>query len=396
MRNIWTVFKKEIYRVLSDVRLILTVFILPGLSIFIIYSIMGSVITTQMSEVEEHVSKLYVENLPGEIETLMDVTMNYEIVDTETLERETLDANILDGTFDLAIIFPEDFMTSIENFETMTPPSLDVLYNQGRQHSQAAFSRFNRVLGMFHENTVISRLDDPSDYQVYLLSSENIVDERTLAGQGFAMLMPMLVIIFLFAGAMSIGPDAIAGEKERGTIATLLVTPIRRSQLAMGKVASLSLLSLVSALSSFLGIILSLPRLMAMDERLPDMGVYTASDYFVILILLMSTVIFIVALIAILSTYAKTIKEASMLIMPFYFIAIIIGVMNSFGADASDSLVVHLVPIYSTVNMLTAIMTFEYTMLNLLATVISSVAYTILFIFILNKMFNSEKVMFQK
>jgi sodium transport system permease protein len=76
----------------------------------------------------------------------------------------------------------------------------------------------------------------------------------------------MLIIMFLFSGAMSIGPDSIAGEKERGTIATLLVTPVKRSEIAIGKVMSLSIISLFSATSSFIGIMLSLPKLLQMEE----------------------------------------------------------------------------------------------------------------------------------
>ncbi|MFQ7035420.1 MAG: ABC transporter permease subunit [Candidatus Borkfalkia sp.] len=52
---------------------------------------------------------------------------------------------------------------------------------------------------------------------------------------------------------MGIAPESIAGEKERGTIATLLVTPIKRSELVVGKVLSLSALSSLSAISSFIG-----------------------------------------------------------------------------------------------------------------------------------------------
>ncbi|MCK7484352.1 MAG: ABC transporter permease subunit [Bacillus subtilis] len=62
-------------------------------------------------------------------------------------------------------------------------------------------------------------------------------------------LLPMLVVMFMFTGAMAIGPESIAGEKERGTIATLLVTPVKRREIALGKVFSLGVLSLISAAS---------------------------------------------------------------------------------------------------------------------------------------------------
>ncbi len=395
MRNVMTVFKKEIYRVISDKRLVLTVFIVPGLSIFLIYSLMGTIISSQMTEAETHTAKIYAEHLPSSIETIMDDQMRYEIVE-ETYTRDELETMILEGNLDLVMIFDEDFTAQIEAYQGSALPSIEVLYNQSEQHSQGAFSRFQGVMATFHEQVIIERLENPEDYQVYTLSPSNIMDERAAAGAGFAMLMPMLIVIFLFAGAMSIGPDAIAGEKERGTIATLLVRPVKRSSIALGKVLSLAVLSLLSALSSFIGIILSLPRLMQMDDNLPDVSIYGVSEYLLILALLMSTVLFIVALISILSAYAKTIKEASMLIMPFYFIAIIVGVMNSFGADTSDAALVHLIPIYGPINVLSGILMFDFMLINLIITILSSLLYTAILIVVLNKMFSSEKIMFQK
>mgnify|MGYP002564867313 CR=1 FL=1 len=74
------------------------------------------------------------------------------------------------------------------------------------------------------------------------------------------------MMVFLFSGCMAVAPESIAGEKERGSIATLLVTPLGRGELAMGKVISLGCISLLSGASSFLGTMLSLPKLMGAGD----------------------------------------------------------------------------------------------------------------------------------
>lgn len=88
----------------------------------------------------------------------------------------------------------------------------------------------------------------------------------------------MLMLIFLYSGCMSIAPDSIAGEKERGTLATMLVTPMKRGNLAVGKILSLGTLALLSGLSSFIGTITSLPKMMggAMDGM--NTAVYGAGN----------------------------------------------------------------------------------------------------------------------
>lgn len=73
-------------------------------------------------------------------------------------------------------------------------------------------------------------------------------------------------------------PESIAGEKERGTIATLLVTPMRRSSLALGKVFSLSIIALLAGCSSFIGTFAALPKMMGGELTGVDSSVYTPMD----------------------------------------------------------------------------------------------------------------------
>lgn len=404
MRNIFTIFSKEIYRVVSDLRLVVMVFLLPGLSIFLMYTLMGNVIQDQATAIQEHQIILYEDNMPDTLKQQLigldlgdDRVLNIELHSVQNQTDDELADRVRDGDIDIVLLFDEDFETAIVEYQTMSLPSLKVFYNYGRQQSSFSYNQVMTIIRAYEESVRISRLDDPEHYFVFeTVFAENTVDERQMAGQGLAMLMPMLIIIFLFAGAMSIGPDAIAGEKERNTIATLLITPTKRSEIALGKVISLSVLSLMSAISAFIGIILSLPNLMMLENGAGELNIYRFSDYLSILIVLMSTVLLIVGLISIISAYAKTIKEASMLIMPFYFITLIVGIVTSFGAEPNQAFIIHLIPIYGAVNLLSGIFVFNWGMLNLMAVVISSVVYTAIFVYVLNKMFNSEKIMFQK
>ncbi len=403
MRNMWTIFKKEIFRVVSDARLVVMVFILPGLAIFLMYTLMGNVLQDQATAIQEHRIVLYQSNMPSSIRTQLeglelddDSRLNIEINDASSYRAEVLTEKVREGDIDIVLLFDENFETAIIDYQNTDLPRLKVYYNYGRQQSNFSYNQVMSVIRNYEESVRISRLEEPEYYFVFQTEfAEDTVDERQMAGQGLAMLMPMLIVIFLFAGAMSIGPDSIAGEKERNTIATLLITPTKRSEIALGKVMSLSTLALISALSSFIGIILSLPNLM-MIENGGDLNIYGFGEYLAILFVLMATVLVIVGLISVISAYAKTIKEASMLIMPFYFITLIVGIVTSFGADPNQGLLVHFVPIYGAVNLLSGIFVFNWSIVNLLVVVLSSIVYTTGFIYLLNKMFNSEKIMFQK
>ncbi|QMS85529.1 ABC transporter permease [Candidatus Xianfuyuplasma coldseepsis] len=397
MKNAMTIFKKEFYRVMSDRRLIFTAILLPGLAIYVMYSFMGNAIGNEVEDIQEHTIILYQENMPDDITTLVNNSeYDIEIHDFNEMSFDDIKDRILQGQIDLLVRFPADFETSIENYETSEVPEVYTYYNPGEKYSSNAYGVFGGILRTYRNSVSLDRFGD--DVYVFYTDLTNedhvIMDEEKATGQGFASLMPMLIIMFLFSGAMSIGPDSIAGEKERGTIATLLVTPIKRSELAIGKVISLSLIALMSAASSFVGIMLSLPRLMQGQEL--DTNIYGLSEYLMLFGVLLATVLVIVGLVSMISAYAKSIKEASMLILPLYFVSIIVGVSTMFSGEASANLWVYLVPIYSSVNMLISVLTFEVVPLHFLLMVVSSVLYVGILIYIINKLFQSEKVMFSK
>lgn len=411
MKNIITIFKKEFYRVMSDRRLIFTTIILPGLAIYIMYTAMGGALDNNTAQLDNHKMIVYTENMPNEFLLYMnqEIPANPDFYDAdETTEEEILQL-LKDGEIDLYIKFEEDFLSRIDDYqsENYVLPNIDMYYNPGELYSENTLQHFYTYLGSYLQ----SKATDPDRYgQAYYIAVFNKDNEENGyrayeiqypnkgIGQGLAMLLPMLIIMFLFSGAMSIGPDSIAGEKERGTIATLLITPVKRFEIAVGKVLSLSVISLFSAVSSFTGIILALPKLIPDNDatNTPIYEVYSILDFLMLFSILFVTVLVIVGLISVISAYAKTIKEASTLILPFYFVTVIVGISTMFSGSGAQDNIIYLIPIYNSVNMIIAILTFEVIPTHYILTVVSSVLYVSVFIFILNRLFQSETIMFKK
>lgn len=389
MRSIWTIFKKEWDRVIKDKRLILTVMILPGLMIFLIYSFMGSALQSMEDNLPSQIALV---NPPQSFLDLLDgdAYSKWTIETIQANEVESYKDQIDEGNWQYVIHFPDSFETDIL---LLGKPMAWIYYNQNEMASSVIYQSMQSVLYIYHQQWVQNRYGDTTIFELDTQSIE--LDENKQQGQVMSLLLPMLTIMFLFSGAMAIGPESIAGEKERNTIATLLVTPVKRSHIAIGKVLSLSVLSLLSALSSFIGIITSLPKLMQSSEL--DMSIYSVMDYAQILFLLFSTVFVIVGIIAIVSAYAKNLKEAGTLIMPFYIITNLVGLSSMLGSGANTNLFAYLIPIYNTVQSLTAILTFEAnTWLYVLISVLANIGYLVIFISILRLMFQNEKIMFAK
>jgi sodium transport system permease protein len=200
--------------------------------------------------------------------------------------------------------------------------------------------------------------------------------------------------MLLFSGCMAVAPESISGEKERGTIASLLVTPAKRSHIAIGKILALSIMALISGASSTLGIVLSLPKLMG-DTVTINGSVYGVTDYLMLAVIILSTVLVLITIISIISAYAKTVKEAGTYVTPLMIASMLIGLTGMFGSTAQNP-ALYLIPIYNSVQSMMGIFSFETNIAHILITVVANITFTGVGVFVLTRMFNSEKIMFNK
>ena len=209
-------------------------------------------------------------------------------------------------------------------------------------------------------------------------------------------MLPMLLLIFLYSGCIAVAPESIAGEKERGTIATMLITPIKRSDIAIGKICALALIALLSGISSAAGTILSLPKLMGGAVEGLSGDVYAVSDYLMLGVVVISTVLLLITLISIISAFAKSVKEAQTAVVPLMIIVMLIGITAMFGSGAKTDFYYYLIPIYNSVQCMVGIFSFDFQVTNILISIVSNLIYTLIGVWMLARMFNSEKIVYSK
>lgn len=390
MRNsIFTIMKKELSRFFGDRRLMVSI-LMPGFLIYIMYSFMGNAMGDMYSIGEDFVPTAYVVNLPDSVKMLSE-SAGMELITIEENQIPEIKAQVESQTFGLLAVFPEGFDAAVMAYETTsaTPaPHVALYYNSASTDSQATYSTMSAILNAF-ESSMANKFDVNTDGDIYDLATDEDV-----AGMLFASLMPMLLMMFLYSGCASVAPESIAGEKERGTIATMLITPTRRSDIAIGKIISLAIIALLSGASSALGTILSLPKLMGgvMDEM--NTNIYSVSDYLLLSAVILSTVLLLVTIISILSAYAKTIKEAQTYGTPLMLLNTLTGASAMFGGGASQELLHYCIPLYNSVQCITGIFSFSAMPAGVAVTVAVNGVLTILGVVILARMFNSEKIIY--
>lgn len=390
--NTFTIMRKELARFFRDKRLVLTTVLLPGLMIYIIYSFMGSSMMNGLMPDENYVAKAYVQNMPGELKADIE-SLTAEWTDVDAGEAENIKQSIRDKEADVLVVFPEDFVQIVQNYDVATgadAPNVEIYYNSTEPDSEQLYGNVRSLLSDY-ENSLANKLDiNAGDIQYDCATKEDVT------GMLFSMLLPMLLMTFLYSGCASIAPESIAGEKERGTIATLLVTPMKRSSLALGKVFSLSIIALLSGLSSFVGTLLSLPSLVGGMTMGIDSAVYSVTDYALLLGIILSTVLVLVSVISVISAFSKSTKEAGTAVSPLMIVVVFISLMPMFATGTSYPLFTYGIPLLNSVLCMSGIFSFTYTPVLVGVTILVNILCAGLLIFVLTKIFNSEKAMFSR
>ena len=392
--GIMTVFRKELARFFGDKRMVFTVLLLPGLMIYLMYSIMGTAFTNLYAESDATTYTVWAIHLPESIHNAAAGQTGLIFEQEQPANIDAVKEAIAAKEKTLCVVFPENFDEVVANYapgENTIAPNVEIYFNSSDPASSGAYDRLYAMLDAY-ESSLSNRFDINRGGQ----DSFDLADSKDTTGMLFSSMMPMLLMIFLFSGCMAIAPESIAGEKERGTIAALLVTPIKRSEIAVGKIMALSVLALLSGVSSTAGTILSLPKLMGGFQDGFSADLYSGMDYLLLCIVILSTVLLLVALISIISAYAKTVKEAQTTVTPLMIVVILIGVTAMFGAGAKSGVAAYLIPLYNSVQCMIGLFSFQFVPINLLITVACNLVYTGICVYCLTKMFQSEKIMFSR
>ena len=379
-----TIFKKELARFFGDKRMVASI-LLPGILIYVLYSFMGNAMMNQFGEEEDPSYIIDAVNLPASVLALSE---GMPLIWSETDDPESVKEAITnqEGLSSVLAVFPEDFDAAVAAGSSI--PQIALYYNSVSTSSQGAYQTVLLLLDAY-ESSISNVFDINSGDAQYDLASE-----EDMTASIFSMMLPMLLMMFLFSGCMAVAPESIAGEKERGTIATLLVTPAPRSSIALGKILALSIISILSGASSAVGTILSLPKLMGGTAEISG-NVYGISDYLALAVVILSTVLVLVTLISIISAFAKSAKEAQSFVTPLMIVVMLLGVTAMFGNVAED-LIWYCIPLYNSVQCMSGIFSFQLSAPGLWITAGINLSTAVLGVFILTRMFRSETVIFSK
>lgn len=240
---------------------------------------------------------------------------------------DDLDLDRLDrGEVDLILSVPDDFYTSLEHGEGTGAgprPALRLHARPNDDRSRLAARRLTPLLDVWKHGLRRARLArrglPPHFSEPYELRDPTSVASLDVQGRVTDMMIrvfPFMLVMWSLAGALYPAVDICAGEKERGTMETLLITPAGREEIVLGKFLTIWVFSAGTALLNLLS--MGITTLM-IGELLPHGGLSPAALFWCVLLCLPQAALFSAVSLAI-GAYARSSKEGQYYLMPLFLV----------------------------------------------------------------------------
>jgi sodium transport system permease protein len=331
---IFTIFKKELKDTLRDRRTLIMMLVIPLLIFPMIMSIFVSV---SASFAEDSANKTIKIGFVGEADSY--VKEQLELLPAEFGKKEivvykdtvALKADVKKDSIQLGIYTASDFNQQMSDLK---PAPLTIFFDATdvgmKERAEAYLKTIEEIARQ--ERYLELKLDEAQLRPLTIIYS-NVASTKEMIGKLAGGILPYIFIAFGFMGCMYPAIDLFTGEKERGTIETLLTTPVARWQILFGKMGVVVLSGLLAASCALLGLFLSIEVMDIVDDPMileVVHGVLSVKFIATLYALLLPLTIFFAGVMIPIAVYAKSFKEAQSIITPLNIVLVLPAMVGFF------------------------------------------------------------------
>lgn len=311
-------------------------------------------------------------------------------------------SRIEDKELRAAVEFPADFERQADSGQTPPDSAVKIYYYDEEVRSELARRNIEHILEEYKDTLVERRLAerdlDASVLQPFEARAENVASAERVGGATVGGFIPYIIILLTLTGAMYPAIDLTAGEKERGTIETILASPVSRASLATGKFLTVLTASLCTALLSLASLAVS-SRFSsslggAMDEAMSFSVTLSGKNIVAMLVMVLPVAVMFSAALLAIALLAKSYKEAQSYISPLMIVVILPAVSAMLPGIELDNRLA-LVPILNVSLVSKELITgiYHWNLIGLIF--VSSCAYAAIALAVAGMAFRRESVLFR-
>ncbi|HXC33147.1 MAG TPA: ABC transporter permease [Verrucomicrobiae bacterium] len=400
LRYIGVVYRKELTDSLRDRRTVISMIVVPLLVMPLLTIGMGILSVTLVGQALKEIPKVMIlggEDSPRVVAELEQVK-DLQVVPAKADYAE----EISDKRVRAAVEIPPGFEARLAAGD---PATVKIYMYEGELKSGFGAERLQRFFRELRDRTIRERLQaralPDSLVRPFEIDEKNVAPPEKVGGEILGGMVPYFVILLCLTGAMYPAMDLTAGEKERGTIETILCSPISRTHLVLGKFLMVLTASIATAVLSIASMAFSfgvgkkmlLGALHGAADSALKITVTGKAVVSIFVVVLPLAVFFSAALLA-LSLFAKSFKEAQSYISPLMIVVVLPAVAALLpGVELNPALA--MVPVLNTSLVSKEIITGTYHWGLIALIFLSSSVYAAAAIAIAVKLFQREDVLFR-
>ena len=344
MKTALIIFKKELMDTLRDRRTLIVMIIIPLLLFPMLLTLSTKIMMKQKKEAQEKTLSLAIitnDNADGFYQLLKEAE---GIKLKEGLTEENIKEQIKSGKLDFGLVIGPEF----DSMVAKNKQGIVTFYLKSSQETRITGQRIEKLLEHYETELIDTRFKelelDTNISKAIILNKKDIATVQEKLSEAVGGLLPYIFVIFCFMGTMYPAIDLSAGEKERGTIETLLASPAKRMQIVMGKFMVVFLAGISSVAISFLGLYISVKFATDIPDAILNLllQVLNTQTILLVLTLLIPLAMFFAAILLSLSIFAHTFKEAQSIITPLNIVVIVpvfIGLFPGIKLNAATALI---------------------------------------------------------
>ncbi len=379
-----TIFFKEVKDTIRDSKTIVIMILLP----IVLYPLLavggGQIMIEQGKKIAANIVSIYIDR-DNVLYDFLKKDHKIRILKSENPKRD-----VKSGRISAYIKIPPDFAAKLNNEKTIP---LEIFYDQASINSLHAQAKITEKIKNFNQEVIKGRIAkrglnkellDPFD-----LTLTNIAPKEKIGGFYLGNILPFLIIFMTILGAFYPAIDQTAGEKERGTLETLLTTPVNKYDIITGKFLTISLFAFITGLLNLGSMTLSMTLMLSSDKI--NFSIPWSSMFFIFLTLIPTTMFF-VAIMMFVSTLANSFKDAQNYLTPVYLICgfpAMVTVFPGFGLNYTTAMI----PIANVSLLIKDLLLGKFDTYLIFIVMVTTTLYSILAIAAAAKLFNREDVL---
>lgn len=379
--NLWNILKKELRELFRDKKSLAMMLVIP---IFIPLLVIGmsALFESQMNVDTEEYNKIGFNYGLSEVEESIAKELNIDVVHgtIKELKEKYENANI-----DL-------YITKKDNHYT--------IHSDGSDNSSYASSLmetyFNTYKEVLQQESLSKQKINPDDVLNIITVDEKVIEEDNFFANYIKNYAFLFILMAITVSATYPATDTTAGERERGTLETLLTFPIKSKDIIIGKFLGVTVSSIITGLLSLALAVISLfisKDMFTIYEGVNTMYSLSSIVYAVVVIITYS--FFISGLCLAIASTSKTFKEAQSALTPLTFISLFPG-MIAFMIGITTNTLISIIPFLNFTTIFTDITAGNINVLHIFLMMLSTVIYISIVFYYIIKQYKSEKVLFAK